>query len=52
LVGAAFCVVSLLVNVFATLLTVLGLRCRDPNHKYKYYRIAVYVMAVARKGIF
>ncbi|CAG7816389.1 unnamed protein product [Allacma fusca] len=47
LVAAAFCVVSLLVDVFATLLTVLGLRCRDPNKKYKYYRIAVYVMALA-----
>jgi len=50
MVAAAFCVLSLGVDLFATGLTALGLRCRDPNRKYKYYRIAVYVMALARKS--
>jgi hypothetical protein len=51
LVAAAFCVISLCVDLFATGLTALGLRCRDPNRKYKYYRVAVYVMAFARKNL-
>ncbi|ODM94616.1 Transmembrane protein [Orchesella cincta] len=46
-VAAGFFLLSLFVDLFATLLTALGLRCRDPNKKYKYYRTAVYVMAVA-----
>jgi len=41
--------ISLFVDLFATGLTCMGLRCRDPNRKYKYYRVAVYVMALARK---
>ncbi len=48
-VAAGFFLLSLFVDLFATLLTALGLRCRDPNKKYKYYRTAVYVMAVACK---
>jgi len=47
LVCGAFCVAALLITIFATLLTVLGLRCRDPNRKYKYYRMATGVMTVA-----
>ncbi|XP_035706057.1 transmembrane protein 47 isoform X3 [Folsomia candida] len=46
-VAAAFCAISFLVDLFATILTALGLRCRDPNRKYKYYRTAVYVMALS-----
>jgi len=50
LICGALCVCALLINAFATLLTVLGLRCRDANRKYKYYRISTIVMALALVG--
>lgn len=47
--AAALCVVCLITDIAATILTGLGLRTRDHNDKYKYYRFAVYCMAIARK---
>nr|CAG4645920.1 EOG090X0HIV [Lynceus sp. MCZ IZ 141354] len=41
---AALCVVGLAADIFATLLTGLGLQSGDSNKKYRYYRLAVYVM--------
>ncbi|XP_046992535.1 transmembrane protein 47 isoform X2 [Schistocerca americana] len=45
--SAALCVITLLTDVVATLLTGLGLRSKDHRTKYKYYRIAVYVMVLS-----
>jgi len=50
LICGGFCLSSLLISIFATLLTVLGLRCRDANKKYKYYRLSTIVMTVALVG--
>nr|CAG4652294.1 EOG090X0HIV [Triops cancriformis] len=44
---AALCILTLATAVFSTLLTGLGLRSEDPNNKYKYYRLAVYVILAA-----
>lgn len=44
---AGLCIVSLLADAIATLLTGLGLRTQNHNMKYKYYRIAVLVMLVS-----
>jgi len=41
---ADLCIIALATDVFATFLTGLGLQSRDPQKKYKYYRLAVYVM--------
>nr|CAG4641325.1 EOG090X0HIV [Eulimnadia texana] len=41
---AGLCILALATDVFATLLTGLGLQSGDPNRKYKYYRLAVYIM--------
>ncbi|XP_039297007.1 transmembrane protein 47 [Nilaparvata lugens] len=46
-VAAALCIVGLVTDVIATLLTGLGLRSKDHRTKYKYYRIAVYVMILS-----
>uniref|UniRef100_A0A1B6ECW6 Transmembrane protein 47 n=1 Tax=Clastoptera arizonana TaxID=38151 RepID=A0A1B6ECW6_9HEMI len=43
-VSAALCIIALITDAVATLLTGLGLRTKDHRSKYKYYRIAVYVM--------
>uniref|UniRef100_A0A1B6IVK7 Transmembrane protein 47 n=2 Tax=Homalodisca TaxID=139475 RepID=A0A1B6IVK7_9HEMI len=43
-VAAALCIVALITDAIATLLTGLGLRSKDHRTKYKYYRVAVYVM--------
>jgi len=43
-VAAALCIVALITDAIATLLTGLGLRTKDHRTKYKYYRVAVYVM--------
>ncbi|XP_068244265.1 filaggrin-2 isoform X2 [Palaemon carinicauda] len=45
--SAALCVICLLLDVFATLMTGLGLSSNDPAVKTRYYRIAVWVMTVA-----
>ena len=46
---AALVVIGLLFDFFGTFLTGLGLRSTDPNKKYKYYRVAIYALVVARK---
>lgn len=49
---AALVVIGLLFDFFGTFLTGLGLRSTDPNKKYKYYRVAIYALVVARKKLF
>nr|CAG4638831.1 EOG090X0HIV [Cyclestheria hislopi] len=44
---AGLCILALATDVFATLLTGLGLQSSDPNRKYKYYRLAVYIMLIS-----
>nr|CAG4642167.1 EOG090X0HIV [Eurycercus lamellatus] len=41
---AAVCILALATDVFATLLTGLGLQSGDPLKKRKYYRLAIYIM--------
>ena len=41
-------IIGLLTDIFGTLCTGLGLRSTDPNKKYKYYRVAIYALLVAR----
>jgi len=45
--SAALCVICLLLDCFATIMTGLGLNSNDPNVKTRYYRIAVWVMTLA-----
>uniref|UniRef100_T1JJY3 Uncharacterized protein n=1 Tax=Strigamia maritima TaxID=126957 RepID=T1JJY3_STRMM len=45
--AAALCVICLLSDVFATFITGFGLCSKDPQRKYLFYRIAVYVMVFA-----
>lgn len=40
---AGLCIFALATDIFATLLTGLGLQTEDPNRKYKYYRLSVYI---------
>ena len=42
-------IIGILTDIFGTLCTGLGLRSTDPNKKYKYYRVAIYALLVARK---
>lgn len=46
---AALCILSLITDVIATILTGIGLHTKNQNIKYKFYRRAVLVMLVARK---
>ena len=46
---AAFVIIGLVCDFFGTFLTGLGLRSTDPNKKYKYYRVAIYALVVARE---
>jgi hypothetical protein len=46
---AALMIIGILTDIFGTLCTGLGLRSTDPNKKYKYYRVAIYALLVARK---
>lgn len=46
---AALCILTLVADAVATLLTGSGLRTQDHNMKYKFYRIAVIIMSIARK---
>jgi len=50
--AAALCVIAWLTDFFGTVLTGLGLRSTDPNKKYKYYRVAIYSLAVATVALF
>nr|CAG4646686.1 EOG090X0HIV [Macrothrix elegans] len=43
-ITAALCILALATDIFATLLTGLGLQSADPHKKRKYYRLAIYVM--------
>ncbi|XP_015110168.1 transmembrane protein 47 isoform X1 [Diachasma alloeum] len=45
--AAVLCIVSLVADVAATLLTVLGLRAKDHRDKHKCYRLAVLFMGLA-----
>uniref|UniRef100_A0A4D5R9Y5 Transmembrane protein 47 n=1 Tax=Scolopendra viridis TaxID=118503 RepID=A0A4D5R9Y5_SCOVI len=45
--AAALCVICLLCDVFATVVTGFGLCSKDPQRKYLFYRVAVYVMVFA-----
>lgn len=47
--AAALCIITLLTDLVATVLTGLGLRTKEHHTKYKYYRFAVIIMALARK---
>ena len=47
---AAFVIIGLICDFFGTFLTGLGLRSTDPNKKYKYYRVAIYALVVARES--
>ncbi|KAL3268902.1 hypothetical protein HHI36_007989 [Cryptolaemus montrouzieri] len=49
--AAALCVITLLTDLVATFLTGLGLRSKDHHTKFKYYRFAVIVMALALLSI-
>ncbi|XP_063704622.1 transmembrane protein 47 isoform X2 [Culicoides brevitarsis] len=44
---AALCIITLITDAIATVLTGLGLRTQDHNSKYKFYRFAVLVMMIA-----
>lgn len=46
---AALCILTLVADAVATFLTGSGLRTQDHNKKYKFYRIAVIIMSIARK---
>ncbi|KAH8359235.1 hypothetical protein KR093_005297 [Drosophila rubida] len=46
---AALCIITLITDVIATVLTGLGLKTQNHNLKYKFYRIAVLVMLVSCK---
>ena len=48
---AAFVIIGLICDFFGTFLTGLGLRSTDPNKKYKYYRVAIYALVVARESL-
>jgi len=44
---AILCVITLITDAIATILTGVGLKTLDANLKYKFYRIAVLVMMVS-----
>merc|ERR1719219_2831033 len=50
--AAALAIICFITDFFGTLLTGLGLRSTDPNKKYKYYRVAIYSLAVAVIALF
>ncbi|KAJ8918590.1 hypothetical protein NQ315_013095, partial [Exocentrus adspersus] len=49
--AAALCVITLLTDLVATVLTGLGLGTKDHHTKYKYYKFAVIVMGLALVAI-
>lgn len=46
---AALCIITLITDVIATILTGFGLKSQNHNLKYKFYRIAVLVMLLSCK---
>merc|ERR1712045_1089574 len=50
--AAALAIICFITDFFGTLLVGLGLRSTDPNRKYKYYRVAIYSLAVAVIALF
>lgn len=46
---AGLCILSLVTDVIATILTGIGLHTKNQNTKYRYYRRAVLIMLVACK---
>merc|ERR1712161_16709 len=50
--AAALAIICFITDFFGTLLVGLGLRSTDPNKKYKYYRVAIYSLAVAVLALF
>ena len=50
--AAALAIICFITDFFGTLLVGLGLRSTDPNKKYKYYRVAIYSLAVAGRTMF
>lgn len=48
---AVLCIITLITDSIATILTGLGLRTQDHNIKYKFYRIAVLIMLIALVSI-
>lgn len=46
---AGLCILSLITDVIATILTGIGLHTKNQNTKYRYYRRAVLIMLVACK---
>jgi len=50
--AAALAIICFITDFFGTVLTGLGLRSTDPNKKYKYYRVAIYSLAVAVLALF
>ncbi|XP_066247703.1 uncharacterized protein [Euwallacea similis] len=49
--SATLCVITLLTDLVATVLTGLGLRTKDHHTKFKYYRFAVIVMGISLASI-
>lgn len=47
--AAALCVITLLMDIAATIMTGMGLCSKDPTRKYALYRFALYVMVGACK---
>lgn len=47
--AAALCVITLLMDIAATVMTGMGLCSKDPTRKYALYRFALYVMVGACK---
>lgn len=45
--AAALCVITLILDIVATVLTAMGLCSKDPTRKYTLYRFALYVMVGA-----
>ncbi|XP_045474261.1 transmembrane protein 47 isoform X2 [Harmonia axyridis] len=50
-VAAALCVITLLTDLVATILTGMGLKSKDHHTKFKYYRFAVVVMTLSLASI-
>lgn len=47
--AAALCVITVLLDIAATIMTGMGLCSKDPTRKYALYRFALYVMVGACK---
>ena len=45
--AAALAILCFITDFFGTVMTWLGLRSTDTNKKYKYYRVAIYTLAIA-----